>query len=89
MYAVGQKNLKNSRPKKFVKSNKSISQMGFLPKSIFCYFKNVQKSTFELGKSLKLNIFHENQVKKIREIAFLAGLNFFSVQKIYFWPFWK
>ena len=50
-------NLKKSRPKKLVKSNKSISQKKiFCPNSIlfFCYFKNGQKSIFELGKSLKL-----------------------------------
>ena len=28
--------------------------MGFSPNSIFCNFKNGQKSIFELGKSLKL-----------------------------------
>ena len=44
----------------------------FWPKLIFCNFKNGQKSIFELGKSLKLNIFHENfwdfgQNKKLRE----------------------
>ena len=44
----------------WMKSNKSISRKIFLTKSIFCHFKNGQKSIFELGKSLKLNIFHEN-----------------------------
>ena len=39
-------NLKKSKPKKIVISNKSIF--------IFCDFKNGQKSIFELGKSLKL-----------------------------------
>ena len=46
----GPENLKKSRTKTLVKSNKSISQ-----KKIFdCNFKNGQKSIFELGKSLKL-----------------------------------
>ena len=47
-------NLKKSRPKKLVKSNKSISWNFFWPNSIFCNFKNGQISIFELGKSLKL-----------------------------------
>ena len=50
----GPENLKKSRPKKLVKSNKSTSQMFFWTNSIFCNFKNGQKSIFELGKSLKL-----------------------------------
>ena len=33
---------------------KSISRKFFLPNSIFCYFKNGQKSILEVGKSLKL-----------------------------------
>ena len=51
--------LKMSRPKKLVKSHKSISQK----KYIFCDFKNDQKSIFELGKSLKLPEmqFHEKK----------------------------
>ena len=41
--------------KTLVKSNKSISRKKFFwPNSIFCYFKNGQKSIFELGKSLNL-----------------------------------
>ena len=58
----GPEALKKSRPKKLVKSNKSISRKFFWPKSIFCNFKNGQKSIFELGKSLKLPKmqFHEN-----------------------------
>ena len=39
---------------KIVISNKSISRNFFGPNSIFCNFKNGQKSNFELGKSLKL-----------------------------------
>ena len=50
----GPENLKKSRPKKLVKSNKSISRKFFWPNSNFCNFKNDQKSIFELGKSLKL-----------------------------------
>ena len=49
---------KKSRPKKLLKSNTSISRKIFLPNSIFCNFKNGQKSIFELGKSLKLKICH-------------------------------
>ena len=47
----GPENFKRSRPKKLVKSNKSISRNFFSPNSIFCNFKNGQKSIFELGKS--------------------------------------
>ena len=46
-------NFKKSRPKKLVKSNISISWKKFLTKIHFCYFKNGQKSIFELGKCLK------------------------------------
>ena len=49
----GPKNFKMSRPKKLMKSNNSISQKIFWPKSIYYNFKNGQKSIFELGKSLK------------------------------------
>ena len=58
-------NLKKSRPKKLVKSNKSISRKkNFGPNFIFCNFKNDQKSIFELGKSLKLPKmqFHEKKI---------------------------
>ena len=51
----GPENLKKSRPKKLVKSNKSISRKKiFWPNSNFCNFKNGQKSIFEEGKCLKL-----------------------------------
>ena len=50
----GPENLKKSRPKKLVKSNKSISRTCFWSNFIFCHFKNDQKSIFELAKSLKL-----------------------------------
>ena len=50
----GPEKLKKSRPKKLMKSNKSISWIFFWPNSIFCDFKNGQKSIFELEKSLKL-----------------------------------
>ena len=47
--------------KKLVKSNKSTSRKNsFDQKPFFCNVKNGQKSIFELRKSLKLNIFHEN-----------------------------
>ena len=39
--------------KKLVESNKSISRNFSCSKSIFCYFKNDQKSIFQLAKSLK------------------------------------
>ena len=51
----GPENLKKSRPKKLMKSDKSISQKIFFYQiPFFCNFKNGQKSIFELGKSLKL-----------------------------------
>ena len=59
---VGQK----VQAKKTRGSNKSISRKIFWPKSIFCNFKNGQKSIFELGKSLKMQ-YHE---KKFRFIWF-------------------
>ena len=53
LHHSGPENLKKSRPKKLVKSNKSI----------FCNFKNGPKSIFELGISLKLSEmqFHEKK----------------------------
>ena len=46
--------LKKSRPKKLVKSNKSISRNFFFGQiAFFCNFKNSQKSILQLGKSLK------------------------------------
>ena len=58
----GPEDLKQSRPKKLEKSNKSISRNFYGPVSIFCNFKNDQKSLCELEKSLKhLKMqFHEN-----------------------------
>ena len=51
----GPENLKKSRPKKLVKSNKSISRFVFVLIEFHFYnFKNGQKSIFEMGKSLKL-----------------------------------
>ena len=47
-------NLKKSSKKNLLKSNKSISRNIFGSNSIFCYFKNGQKSIFVKGKSLKL-----------------------------------
>ena len=66
-------NLKKSSPKKLVKSNKSISRNIFSPKSIFCNFKNGQKSIFDPGKSLKLSEiqFHEKKI-----IAFFSSTSF-------------
>ena len=63
----GPENIKKSRPKKHMKSNKSISRNFFLTKFIFCNFKNSQKSIFELGKSLKLPEmqFHEKKIRFI------------------------
>ena len=47
--------------KKLVKSNINQFHEIFLrPNSIFGYFKNGQKSIFELGKSLKMQ-FHEEK----------------------------
>ena len=44
-----------------MKSNKSISRKKFFgPNFIFCNFKTYQESIFELGKSLKPNIFYKN-----------------------------
>ena len=51
---AGQKIKKSPGQKKLVKSNKINFMNLFLPNSIFCNFKNGQKSIFELGKSLKL-----------------------------------
>ena len=71
----GPENLKKSRPKKLVTSNKSISRNFYWPKSIFCHFKNGQKSIFELGKSLKLLKiqFHE---------FFFDQIPFFAISKM-------
>ena len=62
MIHSGPDNLKKSRPKKLMKSNKSVSRI-FWPNSIFDNFKNHQKSIFELGKILKLPKmqFHEKK----------------------------
>ena len=68
-----------------MKTNKSISRKKFFgPKSIFCHFKNGQKSISDLGKSLKLlqmqfhefclNILHENIQKQIREINLISRI---------------
>ena len=52
----------------------SISRNFFPPNSIFCYFKNGQKSIFELGKSLKLPKmqFHENKIDLFDFTSFFA-----------------
>ena len=68
-----------SRLKKLVKSNKSISCNFFLTNSIFCNFKNGQKSIFELEKSLKLSKmqFYEEE-KDLFDFTSYFGLNFFK-----------
>ena len=52
------------RAKKTREINKSISRNFVGPNSIFCNFKNGQKSIFELGKSLKMPEmqFHLNKI---------------------------
>ena len=40
--------------KKFKTAKNAISRKKFWPNSIFCHFKNGQKSTFKLGKCWKL-----------------------------------
>ena len=49
----GTENLKKSRPKKLVKSNKLILRKIFLTKYLFCNFKNGQKAIFLTGKTAK------------------------------------
>ena len=50
----GPENLKKSRPKKLVKSNKTISRKMFFNQiPFFCNFKNGQKSIFEMEKKFK------------------------------------
>ena len=69
-------------PKKLAKSNKSISQKIIFTNSIFCNFKNGQKSIFELGKNLKLPEmqFHEKKFNVFDLTSFLPGLF------LIFWP---
>ena len=76
LYHSGPENLKKSRPKKLMKSNKSISRFFFGPNFIFCNVKNGQKSIFELGKSLKLPEmqFHEKKLIYLISRVFLPGL---------------
>ena len=71
----GPENFKKSRPKKFVKSNKSISRKN----SIFYNFKNGQKSIFELGKSLKVPKmqFHEKKIDLYDFTSFFATFDDF------------
>ena len=74
-----------SRPKKLVKSNKSISRKNFWPKSIFRHFKNGQKSIFELRKSLKrLNIQFHKKIDLFNFTSFFC-LDFFKFSG----PLWK
>ena len=69
-----------SRPKKLVKSNKSISRNFFSPNSIFCNFKNGQKSIFELEKSLKLPKiqFHEKMFFDLFDFTSIFAWTFFN-----------
>ena len=53
-------NLKKSRPKKLVKSIKSISRKKFLKQIPFFAISKMAKNQFLTEKSLKLKIFHEN-----------------------------
>ena len=58
----GPENLKKSRPKKLVKSNKSISEKIFLAKFHFLRFQKWPKIYFSTGKKFKIAkkaIFHE------------------------------
>ena len=87
MHTVGQKILKKSRPKKLVKSNKSISRIIYLAEFQFFNFQNGQKSIFELGKSLKLPKmqFHEIFFLFIDFTSFFAWtfLNFLARCEIF------
>ena len=58
----------------FEDSTKNLSDV-----SVFKYIHSGPKKLVKLNKSKK----------KVREIAFLAVLNFFLAQKIDFWPFLK
>ena len=49
----GPDNLKKSRPKKFVKSNKSISRIFFWSNSIFLQFQKWAKTNFWTGKKFR------------------------------------
>ena len=73
-------NLKKSRPKKLVKSNKSISRNFFWPNSIFCNFKNGQKSIFEVGKKFKIaNFMTKKRIYLISQVFFAwTFLNFLA-----------
>ena len=86
---TGPENLKKFRPKN---SNKSISRNLFSPNSIFCKFKNGQKSIFELGKSLKLPKMQFQLIKNliclISRIVCLDLFKFSGLQfnKFHFFP---
>ena len=60
----GTENLKKSKPKNsWNQINQFHEKKFFCPKSIFCNFKNDQKSIFELGnRFLSKMEFHENQI---------------------------
>ena len=78
-------NLKKSRPKNEFHEKKNSYQIP----SIFYNFKNgqksiyEQKSIFEVGKSLKLNVFHEN-LKKVQAKKIVKSNEFFFDQIPFF-----
>ena len=82
MHHRKQENFKKSRPKKLVKSNKSISRNFVSPNSNFYYFKNGQKSSFELGKKFKTakNAISRKKIDLFDFTAFFAWtfLNFLA-----------
>ena len=80
MHHSGPENLKKSRPKKVVKSNKSISRKKVWPNFIFCNFKNGQKSIFEQGKSFKLPKIQLHEIDLLDFKSFFAWtfLNFLA-----------
>ena len=71
---AGQKIEKSPGKKKLVKSNKSIRRNIFWPNSIFCNFKNGQKSIFELEKSLKLPRMQFHEKKNLIFLDFTSFL---------------
>ena len=65
---------KKVQPKELMKSNKSISRIIFWPNSIFCNFKNGQKSIFELGKKFKTST---NAISRRKILIYLISRVFF------------
>ena len=60
-FIAGQKIKKKSRPKKLVKSNKSISRKKFVAKFHFLQFQKWPKINIWTGKKLKMQ-FHEKKI---------------------------